>query len=47
VEGAREILREGRDAYTIHCVDEKQLQNEVTSANAIIDSGVAFSKLTD
>ncbi len=32
----RERERE-RETYTINCVDEKQLQKEVTSTNAIID----------
>jgi hypothetical protein len=36
-----------RDTYTINCVDERQQQKEVTSANAIIDSGVACSKPKD
>jgi hypothetical protein len=36
----RERERE-RDTYTINCVNEKQSQQEVTSANATIDSGDA------
>ncbi len=40
-------LKNKRDTYTLNCVNEKQSKQEVTSANAIIDSGVAFSKIKD
>jgi hypothetical protein len=41
--------RERERYYTINCVDEKKVTagGIITPANAIIDSGVPFSKLKD